>query len=104
NNINPSPASSTPHWIAEFKINSTWLSLLNNYWLRVAAYDANSGAGNQVWPSSDAFTPDDWGLTTTKFTQIPEFNVVFILTFLTALVPIIYYVKRRQSNVRKPLL
>ncbi len=104
NNINPSPASSTPHWIAEFKVNSTWLSLLNDYWLRVAAFDDSSGAGNNVWPSSYAGTPDDWGLTVTKFTQIPEFNVVFILTFLIALVPIIYYVKRHQSNVRGSLL
>lgn len=101
NGINPSPASSTPHWIAEFRVNSTWLDLLNNYWLRVAAYDA-SGGGNQVWPDSYGGTPDDWGLTITKFTQIPEFpSLAPLLIMLVALSAIMYYLKKHIPNFKR---
>jgi len=77
NNINPSPHLSTPHWICEFQINATWLDLLNDYTIRVAASDA-SGGGNQVWPDSTSSRPDDWGQTITKFEEIPEFSSLLI--------------------------
>ncbi len=100
NNINPSPTSSTPHWIAEIKINSTWAHLLNNFCLRVAAYDASSAAGNQAWPgASTVYVPNDWGATTTMFTQIPEFpSIMLVLIMLIALTPTIYYFKKRFST------
>ena len=100
NDISRSPASSTPHWIAEFKINSTWTDLLNNFCIRVAAYDA-SGGGNQVWPDSTSSVPNDWGATTTKFTQIPEFpSIILVLLMLIALTPTIYYFKKRFSAIK----
>lgn len=99
--LNSSPASSTPHWVTEFKINSTWLGLLNGYWLRVAAYDDSGGAGNQVWPESYSGIPDDWGLTTTKFTNIPEYpHVILILKLLIVLGSITFLVKRRLPHLR----
>lgn len=64
NNISPSPHLSTPHWVCEFQINATWCDLLNDYAIRVSAYDA-SGGGNQVWPNSTSGVPDDWGQTIT---------------------------------------
>jgi hypothetical protein len=83
NGINPSPHLSTPHWICEFKINATWCNLLNDYTIRVAAYDA-SGGGNQVWPDSYGNVPDDWGQTITQFTTIPEFSSLLIPLMLMA--------------------
>jgi len=100
NDINPSPHLSTPHWIAEFRINSTWLSLLNNFDLRVTAYD-ESGGGNQVWPDSTSNVPNDWGETITKFTTIPEFPSAIILPLfmLATLLAVIAY-RRKRTTLR----
>ena len=99
NNINPSPHLSTPHWIVEFKINSTWLSLLNNYDLRVATYDASSAPGAQTWPYSTSNVPNDWGLTITKFVPIPEFPSAIILPLfmLATLLAVIAYRRKRTT-------
>lgn len=95
NDINPSPNLNTPHWIAEFRFNASWMGLLNNFNIRVAAYDASSVAGNNVWPNSVSADPSGWGTTTTNFTQIPEFPVpALVLVLFAVLTPIIYRFKK----------
>lgn len=96
NNISPSPHLSTPHWVCEFQINATWCDLLNDYAIRVSAYDA-SGGGNQVWPNSTSGIPDDWGQTITIFGEIPEFSPLAIpLVLMTTTLSIALAYKRRH--------
>lgn len=73
NTISASPLNSTPHWIAEIKIEHIHFGIQPNMWIYIAAYDANnSEAGVQSWPPGSCNVPDDWGLLVAQQGNIPE--------------------------------
>lgn len=103
--ISASPSNSTPHWIAEIKIEHVHFGIQPNFWIYVAAYDeSNSDAGVQSWPPGSSDVPDDWGFMDAPGTQIPEaltIGVMVLLSSVSVLVVSHYFRKRSSSGKRK---
>ena len=105
NSLNASPASSTPHWIAEFvNMKNTGVILMPATWVvRVAVYDeSNSEAGVRAWPPpSDPDVPDGWGLNNYVSGAIPEglsFGVVVLLSSVAVIVATLRFRKRSRID------
>lgn len=103
--ISASPSNSTPHWIAEIKIEHVHFSMNPEFWIYVAAYDANNtAAGVQSWPPGSSDVPDDWGLMNVMTGPIPEpltIGVMVLLSSVSVLVGYRYFRKRSSSGKRK---
>lgn len=103
--ISASPSNSTPHWIAEIKIEHIHFSINPEFWIYVAAYDANnSAAGVQSWPLGSSDVPNDWGLMNAPGTTIPEpltIGVMVLLSSVSVLVGSHYFRKRSSSGKRE---
>jgi hypothetical protein len=105
--IAASPASATPHWIIELKFNklaANGVQMLQDTWVRVAAYDADAGGqGLLTWPpTASPDVPNNWGLDQANTTDIiPEgltVGVMVLLSSVGVLVGARYF--RKQQKIR----
>jgi hypothetical protein len=105
--ISASPTSSTPHWIAEFSIDTyngviVWIGGIEGVGLRVAVYDeSNSAAGVQAWPPTARDVPEGWGLESVSEEEIPEglsFGAVVVLSSVAVIVATIGFRKRSKTR------
>jgi hypothetical protein len=88
--IDTSPGHGTPHWIVEIMIEHMHFGIGTPQWIRVAAYDASSGAGVQAWPdTSSVNVPNDWGLSNVLMTIIPESLNIGVMVLLSSVVVIV---------------
>lgn len=104
NTISPSPLNSTPHWIAEIKIEHIHFGIQPYMWIRVAAYDASKAAlGVQSWPSGSQDAPDDWGLLNALQTTIPEnLNIVIAILASTLSVLVVPRCLMKTLRTKRP--
>ncbi|MEM2130864.1 MAG: hypothetical protein QXZ70_09730 [Candidatus Bathyarchaeia archaeon] len=100
NSLSSSPHLSTQHWVCEIMLNATYFDLLNNFCVRITAYDASSVASNQCWPGpSYDFVPDDWGETITVFENIPEFPpAIALMTLMAISLQLVYLFRTRRKQ------
>jgi hypothetical protein len=97
----------TAHWVYEFMLDrgkAEWDVSGAGYTpaIRVAAYDASNDAmGVQSWPPSSANVPNDWGLETGVYGNIPEFTPFFAigaaLLLSTVAVAAGFFLKKRKN-------
>jgi len=104
--ISSSPLDSNPHWIIELTMDRTKFDVSQSTpaycpWIRVAVYDAsNDTAGAQAWPPTSEDVPDDWGLETGVYANIPEaltIAAVFLLSSVAVAVSF-YFLRKRPKT------
>ncbi len=101
NTLGTSPMSDTPHWIVEVMIEHMGYNINPEFWIRIAAYDANNDtAGVQAWPDSSVDVPDDWGLMTSAQQPIPEGLTVGVMVLLSSVSVLVgsHYLWRRSKK------
>ena len=101
--LSTSPYSSTPHYIAEIKLDKIALALSQYTWVRIAAYNAgNSSGGVHVWPPSSRDVPDDYGYLDSSADATPEslgFGAMVILSSVAVIAGSAYRFRKRSRNI-----
>jgi hypothetical protein len=93
------------HWIIEFmmdrsKVDFDASSIGYLPWIRVAVYDAsNSAAGAQAWLPTSRDVPNNWGLETGIYANIPESPTILPIVLLSSVaVAVGFYVLRKRPK------
>ena len=99
--ISASKLNSTPHWIAEIKVEHIHFTFWPEMWIRIAAYDASNGAaGVQACPpASSRDAPNDWALLNSVQEAIPETLTIGVMVLLSSVAVIVgsrYFRKRSR--------